>query len=116
MDVNRMVRSMIVLAALLGIAGCGHVQTMSTKDCVTRLPDTALRAMTLRRSLKHTLPTRHSCGRQTRGRQSISRIHGNSVPVAEEGDLPAKTDPLPPSPAWRRSHKARQRESRSSCL
>jgi hypothetical protein len=35
MDVNRMVRSMIVLAALLGIAGCGHVQTMSTKDCVT---------------------------------------------------------------------------------
>jgi hypothetical protein len=35
MSVKRMVRKMIVLAALLSIAGCGHVQTMSMPNPVT---------------------------------------------------------------------------------
>jgi len=35
MSVKRIVREMMVLAALLSIAGCGHVQTMSTPNPVT---------------------------------------------------------------------------------
>jgi hypothetical protein len=35
MNVKRLVRKMMVLAALLSLAGCGHVQTMSTENCVT---------------------------------------------------------------------------------
>jgi hypothetical protein len=35
MSVKSIVRGFMVLVALLTIAGCGHVQTLSTKDCVS---------------------------------------------------------------------------------